>query len=138
MRCLNDSGVKKNKGLERSLYYSAITVRGSQCQHLHPCLLLYIVLIVIYHMFPIIGRFHLPLSIRIGTGGGKKSKWVIHYNPKISRKAESIIPLLLLFKSSPQSFPPPTHPTPTPPRNGRCSLHFNCSPTHYYTTLCTT
>ena len=66
-------------------------------------------------MFPIIGRFHLPLSIRIGTGGGKKSKWVIHYNPKISRKAESIIPLLLLFKSSPQSFPPPTHPTPTPP-----------------------
>ena len=45
----------------------------------------------------------------------KKSKWVIHYNPKISRKAESIIPLLLLFKSSPQSFPPPTHPTPTPP-----------------------
>lgn len=67
-------------------------------------------------MFPIIGRFHLSLSIRIGTGGGKKkSKWVIHYDPKISRKAESIIPLLVLFKSSPQSFPPPTPQFPPPP-----------------------
>lgn len=133
MRSLNDSGVKKNKGLEKSLYYSARIVKCSQGQHLHPCLLLtlFLWLYIIYSLFPIIGRFHLSLPIRIGTGGGKKkSKWVIHYDPKISRKAESIIPLLLLFKSSPQSFPPPTPQSPSPPRNGRCSSDFNCSPTH--------
>ena len=73
-----------------------------------PYIVLY--LYVTYSLFPIIARSHPPLSIRIGTGGGKRSKWVIHYNPKISRKAESIIPLLLLFKSSPSFHPSPPGP----------------------------
>ena len=79
---------------------------------MHSCLLLtlYLLLYVTYSLFPIIGRSHTPLSIRIGTGGGKRSKWVIHYNPTISRKAESIIPLLLLFKSTPSFHPFPPHP----------------------------
>ena len=82
---------------------------GSQCQHLHPCLFLtlFLLLYITYSLFLIIGRFYQDWYRR-------RKKWVIHYNPKISRKAESIISLLLLFKSSPQSFPPPTH-LPSPP-----------------------
>ena len=90
---------------------------GSQCQHLHPCLFLtlFLLLYITYSLFLINGRFYQDWYRR-------RKKWVIHYNPKISRKAESIISQLLLFKSSPQSFPPPTHlPIPSPPLD-------DCSP----------
>lgn len=78
----------------------------------------YIVLIVIYHLFIVPDYWPLspfPFYQDWYWRRKKKSKWVIHYDPKISRKAESIIPLLLLFKSSPQSFPPPTPQSSPPP-----------------------
>ena len=116
MRCLNNTGVKKNKGLEKSPYYSAIIEAHNVnictlASSLH-CTYCYISPI---HCSRLLAAFTFPFLSGLVLEEEKKSKWVIHYDPKISRKAESIIPLLLLFKSSPQSFPPPTPQSSPPP-----------------------